>query len=246
MSFAFLRRVATRTELPATLDLAGRAVPLVVSLSPRARRLTLRADPARAAVGLTVPRGVSAAKAMAFIAAQNDWLAARVAKWPRPRSIEPGARLPLRGAEIVVDWAAGRARTPHLAGGALLVGGPLEALAARVERWLKTEAHGLLVADSAEFAGRIDLPPPAVRVGDPKGRWGSCSAGGGLAYSWRLVMTPDFVRRAVAAHEVAHLVHHNHGPAFHQLANELSGGEARRATRWLAANGAELHWVGRR
>ena len=246
MSLAFFRRVPMmRATLPSRLELAGRSVPLVVATSPRARRLTLRADPATACVRLTLPRGVSATKALAFVTEQQAWLADRIVRWPLPQPIVPGMLLPFGDGALRIDWTPAKARAPLRHEAVLCVGGSLESLAGRVERWMRAEARSALIADSTEFAALIDLPPPPVRVGDPRGRWGSCSAHGGLAYSWRLIMAPVFVRRAVAAHEVAHLVHHHHGPAFHSLANHLSGGTAKASSRWLAASGAALHWVGR-
>ena len=85
-----------------------------------------------------------------------------------------------------------------------------------------------------------------VAIGDPRGRWGSCASSGAIRYSWRLILAPRFVRRATVAHEVAHRVHMNHGPAFHALVAELWTKAIRRdRARWLRAHGAALHWVGR-
>jgi predicted metal-dependent hydrolase len=247
MNLGFFRRVEkTRAAYPDFLDLACRRLPLVVAVSPRARRLTLRADPAKANVRLTLPKGVSAHKALAFLAAHDAWLAARIEKWPMALPIVDGARLPFGDGTLTIAWSPVLPRTAHLDADRLHIGGPVEGLAGRVERWLKAEALAKLEVDSIGLAASVGLPPPAVRVGDPKSRWGSCSSRGGLVYSWRLVMAPVFVRRAVAAHEVAHLVHHNHSPAFHSLADDLCGGTAKAASRWLAASGASLHWVGRR
>ncbi|MGB3724093.1 MAG: YgjP-like metallopeptidase domain-containing protein [Pacificimonas sp.] len=53
------------------------------------------------------------------------------------------------------------------------------------------------------------------------------------------------VRRAVAAHEVAHLVHRGHGPDFHALADELAGGTQAEGDAWLRAHGNALHGIGR-
>jgi predicted metal-dependent hydrolase len=247
VSFAFLRRdPLRRTAWPEQLTLAGRTVPLVVAVpAAAARRLTLRADAATGTIRLSLPRGTGVTAGKAFLDAQMPWLAARVARWPSPRPIAPGATLPLRGEPVVVDWAAANSRVVRFEAGRLMVGGPVESLAGRVERWLRREALAALTADCDRLAARIDRPPPPVCIADPRGRWGSCSARGSLRFSWRLVMAPEWVRTAVAAHEVAHLVHHDHGSRFHALCAELSGGTARAATRWLAAAGAALHWVGR-
>jgi predicted metal-dependent hydrolase len=79
-----------------------------------------------------------------------------------------------------------------------------------------------------------------VTVRDQKSRWGSCSASGDLSYSWRLIMAPPFILDYVAAHEVAHRLHMNHGPRFWRLLMTHNP-DVRRARAWFKAHGAELH-----
>lgn len=247
MSLAFLRRTLSRQPaLPDVVEVDGRTVPLRVRVSPRARRMTLRADAALGCIGLTLPHGVSHRRAAAFLESQRPWIAACTRKWPLPQPFEPGACIPYGDTALRIEWRADLPRTARLEDGVLFVGGPAEMVPRRVETWLRREAQRLLAEDCAALAAAIGRPPPPIRLGDTTGRWGSCSSHGALAFSWRLVMAPEFVRRAVAAHEVAHIVHHNHGPEFHALCSRLSGATARKATRWLAAHGAALHWIGRR
>jgi predicted metal-dependent hydrolase len=54
-------------------------------------------------------------------------------------------------------------------------------------------------------------------------------------------MAPDAVRRSVVAHEVAHLVHFDHGRAFHALLAELYEGDLAAADRWLKREGRALY-----
>jgi predicted metal-dependent hydrolase len=49
------------------------------------------------------------------------------------------------------------------------------------------------------------------------------------------------VRRAVVAHEVTHLVHFNHSPAFHALLAQLFEGSIEEANRWLKRHGRSLY-----
>ncbi|KQN86912.1 metal-dependent hydrolase [Sphingomonas sp. Leaf67] len=127
----------------------------------------------------------------------------------------------------------------------LTCGGPIEQFPARIERWLKREAHRLLAEDTAHYAAKAGVTVAQVAIGDPKARWGSCSSTGTIRYSWRLLLAPGFVRRATVAHEVAHRVHMHHGPAFHALVADLFEGDPDTARRWLRADGAALHWFGR-
>ena len=54
-------------------------------------------------------------------------------------------------------------------------------------------------------------------------------------------MAPDEVRRSVVAHEVAHLVHFDHSPAFHALLGDLFEGRLDKADSWLKREGRSLY-----
>ena len=70
---------------------------------------------------------------------------------------------------------------------------------------------------------RIGARPTSVRwVTNQSARWGSCSFHSGeIRLSHRLRAVPEWVLDAVLVHELAHLVHPNHSPAFHQLGEWL-------------------------
>ena len=102
-----------------------------------------------------------------------------------------------------------------------------------------------LASDTAHYAAKAGVSVTKVAIGDARGRWGSCAVDGVIRYSWRLILAPGWVRRATVAHEVAHRVHMNHGPAFHALVAQLYEGDPTPARAWLRAHGAGLHWVGR-
>jgi predicted metal-dependent hydrolase len=226
------------------LDFGGMKVTLL--MSPRARRMRLRVDPRTGAVLLTVPRRVSERRALAWAAGHRDWVEATLAAIPPASPIAPGAIVPLFGRPHRIDWDPARPRRIERGQGRLLAGGPAEGLEARLLRWLKAEAAALLERETRELAAKAGVPAVRIRVGDPVSRWGSCSAAGAIRYSWRLVLAPDFVRRATVAHEVAHLVHLNHGPQFHALVRTLLGTDPRPARLWLRREGAALHRIGRK
>ena len=62
--------------------------------------------------------------------------------------------------------------------------------------------------------------PASVRWAAQQTRWGSCStATGEIRVSDRLRGAPRYVLEDVLLHELAHLVHPDHSPAFHALAD---------------------------
>ena len=217
-----------------------------MKVNKRARAMRLRVDPRSGAVMLTVPRRVSQRRALEWAAGQRAWVEKALAGLPKPIAIGPGASLPFCGAPHVVDWRPDRPRRIERRDGLIVAGGPEEGLEARILRWLKRQALEMLDRETRAFATAAGRDVARVAVGDPGSRWGSCSASGSIRYSWRLILAPDAVRRATVAHEVAHLVHMDHGPAFHALVRDLLGADPRRARLWLRREGAALHRIGGR
>lgn len=220
--------------------------PLVVVRHPQAKQMKLQLDSRRQCVRLTLPKRAPESPALRWVETKRDWIAAQIARQGAGAPIGPGARIPYRDSALELRWQADWPRTVRQEGDALLVGGPQEGVEGRVIRWLKREALSILDAETRALAERVDRIVDSVGVGDPARRWGSCSSKGGIRYSWRLILAPDHVRQMIVAHEVAHLVHMNHSPAFHALAKELSGEDPRRANRWLRTNGQQLHGFGAR
>lgn len=212
---------------------------------PRARGWRLKVDPVSGRTRLTVPGRGALTPALAWAAGQGEWIASARAKLPAPRPFVDGAEVPVGDERLTIAWhpSAPRRVTRDLA--RLVVGGPAEGVARRIALWLRREALALLAADTHHYAALAGVAVARVAIGDPRGRWGSCSAGGIVRYSWRLVCAPPSVRRQVAAHEVAHRVHMDHGAAFHALVERLYGADPAPARRWLREHGVALHGLGR-
>lgn len=213
-------------------------------VSPTARAIRLRVDRRTGEVVLTIPKRASRRQALAWADGHRDWIEARLAEVAPATPLVPGASIPIAGLPHLIDWRPDRPRTPRLEEGRLVAGGPAEGLEARLLRWLRRHALDRLAAETAEFAAKAGVKIIRVGVGDPLSRWGSCSATGGIRYSWRLILAPDWVRRATVAHEVAHRVHMNHGPDFHRLVEQLLGADPKPARLWLRNHGPLLHRIG--
>ena len=218
-------------------------IPVTIRVSPRARRIRLKVDPRTRSVLLTVPRRTSERRALAWAAGHRAWVETALAAIPDATAIRPDSIVPLFGHPHRIDWDPGRPRRIALADGRLVAGGPAEGLEGRIVRWLKAEALVWLERETRELAEKAGRPVVRVGIGDPASRWGSCSSRGAIRYSWRLILAPHFVRRATVAHEVAHLVHMNHGPDFHALVERLLEADPAPARSWLRREGAALHRI---
>lgn len=230
-----------REMLSPEIELGGRTLPIALKRNARAKRLTLRLAADGGEVRVTLPRWCRSSEALAFVHARRGWLAGELAKVPERRPPEPGGTLLYRGRALEIDWKAAAPRKPRPEENRLLVGGPAETLAGRLQRWLEEEALRLMGGDLAEYSARAGIAAPRLRLTRAQRRWGSCSTGGTVRINWRLVQAPDAVRHSVVAHEVAHCVHFDHSPQFHALLAELYDGEIAEADAWLKREGRALY-----
>lgn len=218
--------------------------PLKVVRHATARVMRLRVDPRDGAVRLTLPKRASLRAAYSWVEEQRGWVEAQLGSQPAGTRLVPGTTIDVAGEPLaLVHVPAGR--SVRRIGPVLQVGGPAEMFEARVLRWLKGEALRVLEAETRALAARADIMVARVSVSDTRSRWGSCSASGDIRYSWRLILAPNLVRRATVAHEVAHRIHMNHGPAFKALERELLGESPAAARAWLRTHGESLHRYGR-
>ena len=223
------------------VDVDGRGLPVVVRRHATARRMTLRLGPDGSDVRVTIPRWGRTQDALAFAQSRADWLARQLAALPASEPVRPGAALRWRGETLTIVHEAAAPRMPARDGEAVRLGGPESSVEARLRRWLEGEALAEMARDLGHYCALVGKPPPRLALSRAKRRWGSCAPDGSIRINWRLIMAPDFVRRSVVAHEVAHLVHFDHSPRFHALLDELFEGDIGAANRWLKREGRGLY-----
>lgn len=142
---------------------------------------------------------------------------------PRPLRVISGATQPFSATpdEFILDESARSNACAHLEG------------------WYRSTALSIIPERAAAFSKTVGLPYTSLRISGAQTRWGSCSRQGRLNFSWRLVMAPLWVIDYVIAHELAHLVHHNHSHRFWSKVGELFS-RYKEARHWLKQNQALL------
>ena len=233
--------MARSSHRPLLID--GIDVPLELTLSPRARRLTLRLDNGSGQVRVVAPPSVPEREVALFVARNADWVRRRLEALPPRRPFAHGATVPYLGLDHRIVHDAGRRRPVERVGGAFVIGGREEHLPRRLTDHLKSEARRELSARAGRMAEEIRRRVSGVTVRDTRSRWGSCSISGRLNFSWRLILAPESVLDYVVAHEVAHLREMNHGERFWSVVDRLHP-DKDAARRWLRAQGAGLHRYG--
>jgi Predicted metal-dependent hydrolase len=223
------------------VEIAGRTVPVVIRRLERARRMTMRLAPDGSEVRISIPRWAHTAEAIAFAQSRRDWLAHQIEKLPIAAQPLPGTQLPFRGETLLLAHDPRAARRPVIADGTLTMGGAEASFVSRLARWLQTEARKVLACDLQHYCAKAGHTAPPLALSSARRRWGSCAPDGSIRINWRLIMAPDEVRRSVVAHEVAHLRHFDHSPAFHLHLRALFEGSVHEADRWLKSNGRTLY-----
>ncbi len=194
---------------------------------------------------LVAPQTTSRRQAIDFLFRHQEWLAAKAAEMPPRRPFSDGATIPVLGTPHVIRRNPNRLRgLVTRSEGILAVPGATEHLPRRLSDYLKKEAKREIAARVQLKSARLGRPVTALTIRDTRSRWGSCSASGRLAFSWRLVLAPEFVLDYVVAHEVAHLAELNHGTRFWRLCAELTDADPKAARAWLRQHGPVLHAYG--
>lgn len=117
-----------------------------------------------------------------------------------------------------------------------------ERLPRAIQRFLKQHAEKIIAPLAREKAKQIGKSVADIGFRDTTSRWGSCSSDGKLSFSWRLIFAPIEVIDYVVAHEVAHLAHFDHSPAFWALCRDLSK-DYTSGKHWLKLNGQQLQQI---
>lgn len=239
-----------KKSVASELELENLGAPIEVRRHPTARRLTLRVSKTKRAVIVTVPAEYRIDEAGKFLKSNLDWVRERLGNVPEPVPFAHGARIPLRGSQHRVLFmgprrARGVVEIEHVAGSLprLCVYGRQEHAPRRLKDWLVEQARSDLDACVRLHGKKLGVKARSITLRDQTSRWGSCTAGGLLSFSWRLILAPSHVLDYVAAHEVAHLIEMNHGPRFWRLVGR-SMPRLEEAKRWLRNHGPELHRYG--
>ncbi|HEX6633551.1 MAG TPA: SprT family zinc-dependent metalloprotease [Usitatibacter sp.] len=173
--------------------------------------------------GLTVsaPLSLPLSRVEALVRESERWVLRKVAEW-RTRQVprvawRDGERLPLLGEDLVLRLAGGPRPAAQRRERELFVTvrQPVESEVRRtVVGWYKRRAKEHLGDRLAELAADAGLAPPRFFLSSALSRWGSCNSRREIRLAWRLLKAPPALVDYVICHELAHLRHMNHSPAF--------------------------------
>ena len=236
------RKVSEAYEPGQVLDFGDYLVRLRVS--ERARRISVRIDNRTGDAIVTAPRPKYLKDAVEFAKTRHDWILQTRRGQSRPVPFSPGMQLAIKGYPVVLAERTGviSPKAEQVEGAwQLVTSGDAATFSRRVERYLRTQAQKTFQAETDRLSAKLGFSGVKVSLFDAHARWGSCSPSKkSIRYSWRVIMAPTDVLVYLAAHEVAHLRHPDHSPAFWATVTELFGKPYKPARAWLKTRGHEL------
>lgn len=213
-------RPIERDEIALALD-DGTLLAIQRVRDPRAKRIKLSVDERGAR--LTLPMRASLVSGDRFVHEHRQWLALQLEKYAHHdaapaliRNVTPA--LPLRGDAVPLHWKEGRYAKLVLATDGIHFHLPTHASDATIRRALREFYEAEARADMGRwlpsYLPALPRAPTRLRLKVMSSQWGSLSPDGSLAMDLALVLGRPSAFEYVLVHELCHLIHANHSPAF--------------------------------
>lgn len=198
-----------------------------VSLNGEKLGYTLKRSNARRTLALTInisglsvsaPWRLPITEVERFIAHKADWVRAKLdAVKSAPAQVNQwheGMLLPYMGKQLRLR-ILGYPATARVTDQQLwLPAHPCATLQTAVLGWYRCAALADFQARLQRFLPLLRHGPSNLLLSNARTRWGSCTRDGVVRLNWRLIQAPAPQIDYVLAHELAHLAHLDHSPAF--------------------------------
>ncbi len=253
MTAATIEPLASPDQETSSVTLGTTRIDYVIRRTTRAKTVSIAVDPEDGVV-LAAPRDVSIERLDQVVRGKARWIVSAVrhtSDRPPPmtaREFVSGETFLYAGRQHRLRVVVGSEAGASLDHGRLVVRveGVLEfkraeAVRAQLVAWYEARAEERLRALVSQWSEKTGLHPTKVSVASQRRRWGSCSPSGEVRLNWRIVGASKRLVEYVVVHELVHLAHAHHAPAFwRRLGAVMPDFEDRRAQ--LRAVGPRLVW----
>ena len=202
-----------------------------------ARKVSLHVDPLQRVVTVTAPRRHTDSQLIVLLNTHQEWISENLNR-NHPIPLQEGMPLSLLGQEVRLHLTQNReGKRIELADGALICRSPVPSIS--LPKFLQGEILSYVMDKVAVFSALIRVSYASIRVKKTRSRWGSCSQKGDLSFQWKLIFAPLEILDYVIVHEVCHLKHFDHSPAFWTQVRALDP-DFKEHRRWLKTHGKSL------
>ena len=213
--------------------------PVVISRKNNIRRLSLKVCRITGEISINAPNFLSESEIYKFYYLNRNWIHIQINQCLVPKIVKEGLFLPVEGNlyEIVVKKSCSKIKI--LENNQICIPKNISDIGKELQTFLLEYCKSVMIPIILKKSNLIQKKIKKISFKDTKSRWGSCSSTGSIMLNWRLIMVPPSVYNYVIIHEIAHLVHMNHGPLFWKLVQELLPNYSK-DKEWLKKNGREI------
>lgn len=215
-----------KASLPVNLVLPGSSLNFLFQ-EDDFRTLRLRVYP-DGSVRVRAPLGTPLSSVFSFVEAKLNWIRKNLeffaAHRPEQKALTDGGTIWFLGRPFTVRSVPARQKDGFLGKELFLRCRNNDPdLNKAFRRWQQTTAKSVLARRLARLEAKVretlkdNAPIPTLTVRSLKRRWGSCSVKGNIVLAAQLVSLPLPLMDYVIIHELCHLRHMDHSPAFHTL-----------------------------
>lgn len=217
----------------------------------RSKRKTAAIHVSAKGVEVRIPTYVSDEWANDFVVSKQQWISQKLNEQTQKHRQVPiiafGQTILVLGGQTILSFQIGKCKGWFSHEGELVYQAPCEPnaeqLSELLQGYFKQLAQHYLPNATQQAANRLSKGTRLQNVvfRRTKSKWGHCTSTGVIQYNWLIMGAPKTVIDYLVAHEVSHLVHHNHSPAFWQQVEVLYPGYQTQQA-WLKQNSALLSW----
>lgn len=219
--FKFNLNPPPQTE-PETLAVDG--LPLPCHLV-RSRRKSLAVHVRHDRIEVRAPMRIARRDILQFLSRHQAWVCRKheekVRRAAEYLSLSDGSEILYKARTLTVRLHKASRSEVQVSAGELIIRGPdlaPDKVAATFKTWLQAQARAWLPARTRALADHLGVGAKLTDVvfRKTKSKWGHCTAQGRIQYNWLIMLAPDGVIDYMICHEVCHLLHMNHSPAYWQ------------------------------
>ena len=224
-------------------------LPFTYATVRSAKRRSISIEVSEAQVTVRAPFFVAAVELEKFVRKKSAWIQQKLSQQSKQidatpqRTYTSGSTLPFLGQSLTLAVNQQAQANVVQLGNQLLIG-----LASRsrlteeeqarrlVSLWYQRQALYFLTLKTDAAVRLLGLSYTNLTIKVTRSKWGHCTASGAIQYNWQILLAPEPIVDYLVAHEVSHLRHHNHSPAFWQLVASLCP-DYKKNRAWLKSNG---------
>jgi len=202
---------------------------------PDSRRLTIHVTPGK--VEVVAPTGTGDDVIDNLVQRRRHWIFTRVDEVEeaaakllktQPSQFATGAKIPYRGRmmKLYVREGDSDCLNVHYDNGFFVnvpAGDPVADSTIRkaLESWMRGQLKRDCEVFIRRYAEKLGVMPEGIRVKEQKHLWGSLGKDRIINVNWHLVFAHKQITEYVVAHEMCHLRHRSHSPAFWKLLGRI-------------------------